>query len=162
MPIAYLFKLNCVELAFGGAKTAADAQVVVNLRCAAAEASCGFLAYLLFGEGNTVVLPGLGKILVVLGFLTCGSIEAVERQGDVVLVELDEVAAVTGKREALSLVYEAVDGDCAFVSGCNRVDGELRARCYIAAGENIGNGGLIRLGVGKNIALFTDFKVKGL
>ena len=78
MDIAHLFKLDSVKLALGGAQTAADAQVFVDLGCAAAEAAGCLLAYLFLCEGNAGVGEGLGLGLVVSGDLTVLVIEAAD------------------------------------------------------------------------------------
>ncbi len=51
----------------GGAEAAADALVFVDLGGTAAKAAGGFLAYLLFSEGQAVIGEGLGLCSVVAG-----------------------------------------------------------------------------------------------
>ncbi len=46
-----------------------------------------------------------------------------------------------------------VDGDGAFLAGCDSIDAELRTGNYIAACEYVGNAGLVGLGINKDVAL---------
>ena len=65
VPITNLNQLDGIKLAFGGAYTAADTQVAVNLRCAAAKATCGFFLYLFLGEGESCIAERLALCLIV-------------------------------------------------------------------------------------------------
>ena len=128
--------MDGVELALGGAEAAADALVLVDLGSAAAKAAGGFLAYLLFGEGQAVIGESLGLCSVVAGNLTRGVVKADGDDG-LFLVELDELAAVAAKSQALAGIDEAVQRLCADESGSDGVDGELRPGDKVAAGEDV-------------------------
>ena len=99
--------MDGVELALGCAQAAADALVLVDLGSAAAKAAGGFLAYLLFGEGQAVIGESLGLCSVVTGNLTRGVVKADGDDG-IFLVELDELAAVAAEGQALAGCFVSI------------------------------------------------------
>lgn len=157
--ISALFEVDGVEFAPCGADTAAEALVGVNDRCTAAEAACGLLLELLLGEGPAIILE-LGDIYPV-GVLS-GSTVVVRLDFvkiEIVLVKRLVLKTVSADCETLTLLYEAVDGDCALLAGGNRVNGKLGSRVDIAADKNVGLCGLIGHSVCFGIALGIGLKL---
>ena len=72
-----------------------------------------------------------------LDFLAHGRVEAVDVDNDVVLIQLVEIAWITGKGKALAGLNVAVQADRALAAGGYRVDSELRAGVAVAADEDI-------------------------
>ena len=68
--------------------------------------------------------------------LTRGVVKA-DGDDSLFLVELDELAAVAAKSQALAGIDEAVQRLCADASGSDGVDGELRPGDKVAAGEDV-------------------------
>ena len=80
--------------------------------------------------------PGLRGI--VEDGLARRTVEAVDREDDVVLVQLIELAQVAADGQALAFLNEAVQRLGAFAARGDRVDGELRAGVDVAADEDVG------------------------
>src|SRR5699024_12201814 len=97
--------------ALRGADAAADALVGVHHAAPAAQAAGGLGPDLLGREGHALVLHGEHLRRVYGGLRARRLAEAVRGQGDVLLVQLPELAQVAVDGQRLALVDEAVDGD---------------------------------------------------
>ena len=62
---------------------------------------------------------------------------------DVVLIQGDELTAVTADGQAGVRLHEAVDGDGAFPTSCDGIDSKLGTSVNITANEDVGFCGLI-------------------
>ena len=140
-------QVDRVKLAAGRAQAATDALILIDDRHAAAQAAACFRLYLIFGEGDAVVLHGLCLARIVLDFLAHGRVEAVDVDNDVVLIQLVEIARITGKGKALAGLNVAVQANRALAAGGYRVDSELRAGVAVAADEDILLCGLTGYGI---------------
>ena len=147
VPITNLNQLDGIKLAFGGAYTAADTQVAVNLRCAAAKATCGFFLYLFLGEGESCIAERLALCLIVARQLSASVIKAVLRHKGVFLIQCAVYSAVAAVGECLSFVHDSVQGDGSLLTSGNSINHELLSGVCIAAHENVLLSGLIGEGV---------------
>ena len=162
MRVVDLLEADGVELALGGADAAADALVLVEDDCAAAEAALGLLLHLLLGEHTAQIVEGLLRLFggAVVRVLARGVVKALDRHGHGRGIERLVVAVVTADELALAGVHEAVDGHGGLFAGGDGVDGKLRAGHKIAAREHVGLVGLIRCGVDKHGAALAELELR--
>ena len=126
--------MDRIKLAAGGAQAAADALVRVYDGHTAAEAAGRLRLDLRLGEGDAVVGEGLGLARVVRDGLARRSVEAVDGQDGVALVQLVELARVTRQRQALTLMHEAVQGHGALAAGR---EGAVSLHRFVHEGQSL-------------------------
>lgn len=136
-------EVDSVKFALRRAEAAADALVVVDIRCAASEAAPGLNLDLLFGQIQMCVLEGHLRVyrLVHTGLLT--ACRVIGREFDIVFVQRSEAAAVASDGHGSVRASVAVQALCCLMTGGNSVDNKARACVNIAADEDIGILGLI-------------------
>ena len=144
--------MDGVEFAAGGAEAAADAAVVVHGGGAAAKAALCLGLDLFFRQGQAQVLEGLRcHARLPSGDLALCVVEFLHH--DIVLVEFDETAQVSGQRQGIAGMDETVDGLISLTARRDGVDGEPGSRKDVAAHEDIRLGGLAgdRIGDGRSV-----------
>ena len=157
-----LLQMDGVELALGGADAAAYAEVLVHDNTAASEAAIGFLLDLLLGKSSAQILEGLDS-LGSHGFgrtLAGAGVETVDGECQSSLVERLVVSGIAAVEESLTGVYVAVNGNCGFFAGRDGIDGEPGTGDGVTARENVCLGGLVCLGIGQDVALFTGLEIE--
>ena len=129
--------MNGVEFALCRADAAAHTTVCIYDRCTTAQASCGFFLDLLLGKGEHRVAERYLRIniLAVPRFLAAGVVIALNR--DVFFVQFFVGQLITSDRQRAVRLYETVDRDRAFFSGCDGIDGEFRSGIHISAYKDI-------------------------
>ena len=139
--------MDSVESALGGADAAADAAVFIDHRRAATQTAGCLGAHLLLRKRERV----FAELVSLLGhsFHLTGRV-VVTLHHDVVLVELDEVAAVASDGE-VTVLHVAVQRFGTLLAGGDGVDGELRTSEAVAAHEDVLFGGLVGQLVGHGI-----------
>ena len=139
--------MDSVESALGGTDAATDAAVLINHRRAAAQTAGRLGAHLLFRECERVFLELVG--LLGHPFHLAGGV-VVALHHDVILVELDEVAAVASDGE-MAMLHIAVQRFGTLLASGDGVDGELRTGEAVTAHEDVLFGGLVGQLVGHGI-----------
>ena len=108
--IGDLLKMDSVEFALCGADSAADAEIFIDDRAAAAETALRFLLDLLLGESAAQVFECLHCLLHIGAFRTLarGIVESVGRNRNGIHIELGVVSRITAVEKSLAFVYRAV------------------------------------------------------
>ena len=129
-------EMDGVKFALRGALAAADAAGLVDDGSTAAQAASGLDLDLILRKALLVLLKGLSGVNVGYEsrFLSFGVV--IGLNGDVVLVELEEMSVNTAQSKGVAVrTDEAVDGLGSLVTLANGVDNEGRA--MIQSKENI-------------------------
>ena len=100
--------MDGIEHAAGGAQTAADAAVGIHYTYAAAQAAAGLCFDLLLGKGKAVMLKGFRLRLIVQNRLAGRTVEAVDIDKKVFLIQFVELAEISAAGQALAVLYKAV------------------------------------------------------
>ena len=141
--------MNGVKFTLRCAYSAAKASVRIDHRSAAAEAARRFCLQLLFRKGAAQIAEGFLCLLgaSLRGSLALCTVEAVFRNVEIGFIKLNELALIAPDCQALSFVYETMDGNAALFTGGDSVDGKLGTGINIASDENIRLGSLICKGI---------------
>ena len=104
------------------------------------------------------MLEGLGLGRIVQHLLTGGTVEAVDAEDQIVLIQLVELTQIAPDSQALAVLDKAVQGLGALAAGGDRVDRKLRAGVDVAADKDVVLLGLVGNGIGNGVALLAGLQ----